>query len=270
MNLINRDPPGRLSCIHAFLKSLCYRFGDGKFKGTDAKHIEGGQNNPIEFCTCSKEYSPSTTLVKDEKKYCPFLRAESSRSYCYLINSNIRDTQKSKAVGEAIQALEALGLCSRTLTNAKRLKYANLTSNGVVIAKYNLFSSESIKYYQKEVVNYGPIIGFLHYLDLYDYEEIRHSEISRNMGRPNNQDLVTLNSRHTLVLNDGDTPDARTRTTGALQAWLTYLGYIHPADELFSNSFLDADKYFSDYKHKLGYNSIHINKDKIKAFFKTF
>lgn len=268
-NLINRDPPGRLSCLHAFLKSVWYRFGINRFSGVKAKHIVGGKHNPIEYCKCSKEYSPGTALVTGYKKYCPFLRAGSSRSYCYLINSNLLDTQKSKAVGEAIQALECFGLCNRTLNALKRLRYANLTDFGVEIAKCGFFDQKAKAYYSSEAVNYGPIVGFLHLLDIRGKIEIKHTEISKHMGRPNNYDKVVLSTGNEVILNDGDAKDAKTRTTGALQAWLTYVGYIRPRFEKLQDSFFETDKYYCNPKNKLGYARIFVDTDRVKRFFGT-
>jgi hypothetical protein len=269
-NLINRDPPGRLSCIHAFLRSIKYRFGTNSFTGEEAKHKVGGKDNSIDYCTCAKEYSPETALVTGDKKYCPFLRAGSSKSYCYLINSNLLDTQKSKAVGEAIQALEALGLCTRTLNSLKRLRYANLTSAGIEISKYTFFEQQVRAYYNQEIVNYGPIVGFLHFLDMGKGSVLKHSEISRYMGRPNNYDKVTLSTGDEVILNDGDARDARTRTTGALQAWLTYAGYISPTLGKISgtvDSFFETDRYYCNPRNKLGYSKIFLNKSKVRQFF---
>lgn len=266
-NLINRDPPGRLSCIHAFLKSISYRFGENEFNGAEAKHIVNGVNNPIDFCTCAKEYDQATQLIKHQKKHCPFLRAESSRSFCYLVNSNILDTQKSKAVGEAIQALEALGLCSRSLTKLKRLKKAKLSENGLRLSKYQFCDRNTSDYYTNAILDYGPAVGLLHYLDIYDEEIVRHSEISKDMGRPNNNDTVILSDGTEIILEDGDTQDARTRTTGALQAWLTYTGLIRPTDTGFLDSYKDANNYFCCPANKLGYAKIYLNKKNIGNFF---
>jgi hypothetical protein len=268
-NLINRDPPGRLSCVHAFLRSVKYRFEKNDFTGEEAKHKVGGKNNPIDYDTCSREYSAGTALVTGEHKYCPFLRAGSSRSYCYLTNSDELDTQKSKAVGAAIQALEALGLCTRTLDSSKRLRYAKLTNAGIEISNYSFLERTVRNYYEREIVNYGPIVGFLHILDqLKEGFTVKHSKISQYMGRPNNNDKVTLSTGDEVILNDGDAPDARTRTTGTLQAWLTYAGYIRPELEVpSSDSFLLADKYYSDPKIKLGYPTIFIDIKKLNQFF---
>lgn len=266
-NLINRDPPGRLSCVHAFLRSLWYRFGTSRFTGVSAKHKEGGKHNPMEYCTCAQEHSPGTAIVRGDRKYCPFLRAGSSRSYCYLVNSDVLDTQKSKAVGEAIQALEALGLCIRQLNVLKRLRNGTLTKMGIDIAKCEFFEQKARNYYGSEVVNYGPIVGFLHLLDTTKDREIKHSDISKHMGRPNNYDKVTLSTGDEVVLNDGDAKDARTRTTGALQAWLTYAGYISPRASGFSDSFSQADRFYCNPKNKLGYPRIFVDRDKVKEFF---
>lgn len=269
VNLLNRDPPGRLSCLHAFLQSADSRFNANQFTGEDAKHIVGGKNNPIEYCTCARAYSKGTALVYGEKKYCPFLRAGSSKSYCYLVNSDKLDTQKSKAVGAAILALEALGLCKRTLTASKRLQNAGLTAAGNELSKHSFMNPLVKKYYEKEVVNYGPAVGFLHFADILTEEpEISHSKISKYMGRPNNFDKVVLSSGHEVVLNDGDAADARTRTTGALQAWLTYAGYTSPAPRQ-SDSFIEADEYYCDSRNKLGYPRIFLNKRKIAQFFEA-
>lgn len=266
-NLINRDPPGRLSCIHAFLSSLWYRFATNSFTGVRAKHEVGGENNPIEYCKCSQEYSPGTALVTGEEKYCPFLRAGSSKSYCYLINSNLLDTQKSKAVGEAIQALEALGLCRRTLNTLKRLRRANLTAAGTEIAKTDFYSQRAKTYYDSQIVNYGPIVGFLHLLDIAGKTVIKHTEMSKYMGRPNNYDKVVLSTGDEVILNDGDAKDARTRTSGALQAWLTYIGYIRPSPHEFEDTFLKTDQFYSDPRNKLGYSQVYVNKNRVNRFF---
>lgn len=267
VNLLNRDPPGRLSCLHAFLRSLDSRFNNNHFTGENAKHVAGGENNPIEYCTCARAYAKGTALVYGTEKYCPFLRAGSSKSYCYLVNSDELDTQKSKAVGAAILALEALGLCKRTLTAIKRLQSAKLTSAGTELSKHSFMNPVVKKYYEKEVVNYGPAVGFLHFADtLTEEPEISHSKISKYMGRPNNFDKVVLSSGHEVVLNDGDAADARTRTTGALQAWLTYSGYTSPAP-IQSDAFNEADKYYCEPRNKLGYPRIFLNKRKIARFF---
>jgi hypothetical protein len=268
-SLINRNPPGRLSCVHAFLRSLLYRFGTQAFTGVEAKHKVEGSHNPIEYCTCSREYMQQTALVIGDRKYCPFLRAGSSKSYCYLVNSDLLDTQKSKAVGAAIQALEALGLCKRTLNSLKRLRYASLTDAGMDIASRGFFEPKTRAYYQSELLNYGPMIGLLHLLDTAQKFEIKHSEISKHMGRPNNYDKVTLSTGDDVTLNDGDTRDPRTRTTGALQAWLTYAGYIRPQFQEFSDPFSETDEYYCSQKNKLGYSKIFVDRDKINRFFES-
>ncbi len=266
VNLINRDPPGRLSCLHALLKSLEARFNASEFSGDTAKHQVGGKNNPIDYCTCSKEYTETTALVFGERKYCPFLRSVPSKSYCYLVNSNELDTQKSKAVGLAILALEALGLVNRKLKALKRLDTAKITAEGSMIAKYDFFDSKTQAFYKKQVVNYGPAVGFLHIVGILNKQEIDHSEVSRCMGRPNNNDRVLLSSRDEVRLNDGDTKDARTRTSGALQAWLTYAGYLSPTPNFF-NDFSHVDKYYCNQENKLGYPRIFPDKNKIQQFF---
>lgn len=267
VNLINRDPPGRLSCLHALLRSLERRFNTTKFTGDAAKHQVGADHNPIDYCTCAKEYSQSTALVLGEKRYCPFLQSGPSKSYCYLVNSNQLDTQKSKAVGLAITALEALGLVNRKLNALKRLETAKLTAEGIRISKYNFLDPEVQTFYRQQVVNYGPAVGFLHIVDtLLDKPEIRHSEISGYMGRPNNNDKVLLSSGDEVKLNDGDAQDARTRTSGALQAWLTYAGYINPKPTFFGD-FSQVDEYYCNPENKLGYHRIFPNKKRIKQFF---
>jgi hypothetical protein len=266
-NLINRDPPGRLSCVHAFLRSLWYRFDGDSFTGIKAKHVVGAQQNPIEYCKCAREYSRGTILVTGNRRYCPFLRAGSSKSCCYLVNSNLLDSQKSKAVGEAIQALEALGLCSRKLGALDRLEYAKLTESGIEIAKLDFFEQSAKQYYVNEIVNYGPAVGFLHVLDMLEKSEVKHSEISKHMGRPNNNDEVTLSNGCELVLNDGDTKDAKTRTAGALQAWLTYAGYVRPTFKESSDSIIEADSYFCDRKNRLGYDRVFQDRKRIVGFF---
>lgn len=269
VNLINRDPPGRLSCLHAFLRSLQARFGPNPFTGEAAKHQVGEKNNPIEFCTCAREYSKDTALIVGERKYCPFLRSASSLSYCYLVNSNKLDTQKSKSVGGAILSLEALGLVRRTLSNLKRLENARITTIGNSISQRSFFDPDVQTHYKQEIVNYGPIVGFLHLLDsLTQNSEIQHSDISQRLGRPNNNDRVKLSSGDEVTLKDGDAADARTRTSGTLQAWLTYTGYVSPNPSLAAD-FTSVDRMYCNPRIKLGYHRIFINRQKIKRFFET-
>jgi hypothetical protein len=268
VNLINRDPPGRLSCLHALLKSIQTKFGSNTFTGEAAKHQVGEKNNPINFCTCAQEYNKETALIVPEKKYCPFLQSASSQSFCYLVNSNKLDTQKSKSVGIAILSLEALGLVIRNLNGLNRLENARLTSAGNSIAQKSFFDAEVQNYYGEAVVNYGPIVGFLHILNLKKRDVMQHSEVSQGLGRPNNNDRVKLSSGDNVKLNDGDAADARTRTSGTLQAWLTYSGYVSP-NSTFASDFSVVDKFYSNPGNKLGYSRLFINRDKIEQFFEN-
>ncbi len=266
VNLINRDSVGRLSCLHALLISLDKRFNIADFSAKMAKHEVDGNHNPIDYCTCAKKYSKSTALVFGEERYCPFLKSVPSKAYCYLVNSNKLDSQKSKSAGLAIVALEALGLVNRKLTSLKRLDIAKVTAEGKRIAKYDFLDSRTQAFYKNQVVNYGPAVGFLHVVNTLNGKEIQHSEISSHMGRPENNDKVILSSKDEIKLHDGDGHDARTRTSGAIQAWLTYAGYLRPNEKCFDD-FAQVDSFYCDRKNNPGYCRIFPDETKIEKFF---
>ena len=105
--LINRNPSGRLICLHAFSSYLANRFSTGKFRLNDLKYD----------ATCS--YSIHQTckiLVKLPAvnfPVCPYLDNPLSQAKCYLTQSIQEDKQKSKSVSDAFNALEGLGLIKR-------------------------------------------------------------------------------------------------------------------------------------------------------------
>jgi len=127
--LINRNPSGRLICLHALTRTLDKKFAAEDFTINDLKYDEELSVNITDFC----ELLTKISSVKDP--VCPYLDNPLSKAKCYLTQSKQYDTQKSKSASDAMNALDGLGLVSRGKRNSK------LTIEGKSFAN-NDFSSE--------------------------------------------------------------------------------------------------------------------------------
>lgn len=211
--VINRNPSGRLICLHALTQYLNNRFGAGKeFTLSEMKYDRTATKNIHQTCTLLKRIPSVSSPI------CPYLENPLSKAKCYLTQSIQEDKQKSKSVSDSFNALEGLGFIDRT-ENGGQLNQA-----GKKFAETKFHSPEMFSQIQTAVLRYGPFIGLLQ-----DFL-IRESEISRStirLGYPDSKEAITRQGR-TIILSTGSQKDTITRTRSVLLSWATTAGFALP------------------------------------------
>ena len=247
--LINRNPSGRIVCLHALLKYLNNRFKNNLFELKDLKFDINSDFNIHQTCT---------TLVRLPSiinPVCPFLENPLSRAKCYLTQSIQEDTQKSKSVSDAFNALEGLGFIKR------KGNKGILSKLGEKFARNDYFSEESFNIIKSSLLSYGPFVGFLSkVLELKDM--FRKTEI--NIGYPTTSETIYKNGE-LIRLSTGSQKDTITRTRSVLIVWAITGGYIEPAQNLsFDSKKLPHNRFLPYIKSKKWTHStfkISSNKD---------
>jgi hypothetical protein len=135
-----------------------------------------------------------------------------------------------KSVGDAINALEALGLVDR------REEHFCVNDTGVKISELDYFSEEFLKQIRKQAEGYGLFLGFLFLArKLSDNNLVRRDELKKVLGFPETNDYLsqeTLFRKERVKISTGCTADARSRTTSLLVRWAVTLGYLSSSRSL--------------------------------------
>jgi len=214
--LINRNPTGRLICIHALTKYLLSEFGKKAFTITDVKYDVEKADNILNHCDLLIKIPSVGHMV------CPYLENPLSDAKCYLTQSVQHDTQKSKSASDAMNALDGLGLASRGERDAK------LTERGIEFASISFSSKEWLTIIRESVLGYGPFIGLLYEASQHgatNPRRIRKSDIS--LGYPTTEE--TIKSDGGLIqLSTGSQDDTITRTRATLFSWAVLSGFALP------------------------------------------
>ena len=212
--LINRNPSGRIICIHALLKYLYNRFRENSFSLNDMKYDTDAKFNIHQTC------SLLIKLPTVNYKICPYLDNPLSRAKCYLTQSLAEDTQKSKSVSDAFNALEGLGLINRTGTSGA------ISARGKQFIKHEYADEEMCKIIHEAVLSYGPFIGLL-------------SELTRTDGIVDRYDITlgypvtneTIKNQNKLIrLSTGSENDTIVRTRSTLILWAITSGFLLPKE----------------------------------------
>lgn len=212
--LINRNPSGRIICLHALLKYLYDKFRTENFTLKDMKYDANSEKNIHQSCTLL-EKPPSLPF-----KICPYLENPLSPAKCYLTQSIQKDTQKSKSVSDAFNALEGLGFVERTANGGK------ITDNGKKFVSVDYYEDSAFEIIKSGMLSYGPFIGLLN-----EFTHVRgivkRSEIK--LGYPVTRESVKHNGK-TTPLSTGSQPDTITRTRSVLLIWAITGGFAIPED----------------------------------------
>src|SRR3989338_9336890 len=202
--LINRNPSGRLICLHALLTYLYKRFENNSFTLNDLKYDALSKHNIHQTCTLLKKL-PSIPF-----KTCPYLENHLSKAKCYLTQSKQEDKQKSKSASDAFNALEGLGFIKRSSVGG------NITALGKEFALIPFDSTKSLEIIKNALLNYGPFVGFLNEIIKTGGNYVSRSQIQ--LGYPlTNEKIKTGTS--TIILSTGSTKDTITRTRSVLFIW---------------------------------------------------
>lgn len=215
--LINRNPAGRLICLHALAGYLVNRFATNKFRLNDLKYDEECQYNIHQTCQLLEKLPAINFPV------CPYLDNPLSKAKCYLTQSIQEDKQKSKSASDVFNALEGLGIINRS----GNLGY--ITQEGLEFAKSDYDTPQMFGMIRRAVQRYGPFWGLLFWLDR---NKNRHNIIKRediSIGYPETQETLSRNSR-IVVLSTGSQADTITRTRSVLFAWAITAGFLLPVN----------------------------------------
>lgn len=217
--LINRNPSGRLLCIHALTKTILKKFGTSNaFTINDLKYDENLSDNITDFCDLLIKPTSVNHYV------CPYLDNPLSKAKCYLTQSIQLDTQKSKSASDVMNAMDGLGFVSRTSKNAK------LTSDGEKFSQEKFDSKSWLSIAQDAVLKYGPFVGLLYEVQRLSKSspmELKKSEI--RLGFPVTNETIRYEGK-LVKLSTGSQDDTITRTTSVLFSWATTTGFAVPSD----------------------------------------
>ena len=210
--LINRNPSGRIICLHALLKYLNNKFGSDPFTLNDLKYDDESKYNIHQTCKLLKKFPSILHPV------CPFLENPLSQAKCYLTQSIKEDKQKSKSVSDAFNALEGLGFVERTD------KGGALTKNGVNFASHDYDDDEVLPILRKALLSYGPFVGLISEF-INTTRTITKSDIK--LGYPNTIDKVFI-KKQLVILSTGSQIDTIRRTRSTLFIWAISGGFALP------------------------------------------
>ena len=213
--LINRNPSGRLICLHALSSYLVNRFSTEKFRLNDLKYDATCFHNIHQTCKLLVKLPAVNFLV------CPYLDNPLSQAKCYLTQSIQEDKQKSKSASDAFNALEGLGLINRDGS----LGY--ISNDGLEFTQHDYFHPSTFKLIRRAVLRYGPFLSLLFLCK----ERKDHQDIVKRediiIGYPETQEILVRNG-HSVVLSTGSQADTITRTRSLLFAWAVSAGFLLP------------------------------------------
>lgn len=211
--LINRNPSGRIICLHALLRYLYQRFREKPFTLNDMKFDDKSRHSILQTCTLLVKLPSISNPV------CPYLENPLSAAKCYLTQSIQEDTQKSKSVSDAFNTLEGLGFINRTD------KGGVITKEGIAFILNDYTSSSTLNELKKGLLKYGPFVGLLYEISRSKYPTTKRSNVS--LGYPVTDEKV-MNGGQVVILSSGSQQDTITRTRSVMFIWAITGGFLLP------------------------------------------
>ena len=227
--LINRNPPGRIECLHNLCKFISSKYNIGEqFNMKDIKY-NPEEDNILNHCNLLK----SNSLLNI--KYCPYKDNPLNTSGCSLTNGVNDDTTKSKEISNTVNALDSLGFLYRRNRNIE------ITHQGLLFAKTEYNTVDMLQIIRKAVSGYGMFIGFLAQIKLLGKTSFDTNEIT--LGYPNSNEKI-LYEGNSIIISGGSESDSNTRTKSCLLAWGISCGFFIP--ENLDNDSYDADTIYQE------------------------
>lgn len=227
--LINRNPPGRIECLHNLCKFISSKYNIGEqFNMKDIKY-NPEEDNILNHCNLLN----SNSLLNI--KYCPYKDNPLNTSGCSLTNGVNDDTTKSKEISNTVNALDSLGFLYRRKRNIE------ITHQGLLFAKTEYNSADMLQIIRKAVSGYGMFIGFLAQIKLLGKTSFDTNEIT--LGYPNSNEKI-LYEGNSIIISGGSESDSNTRTKSCLLAWGISCGFFIP--ENLDNDSYDADTLYQE------------------------
>lgn len=215
--LINRNPSGRLICLHALCGYIYNRFHTSRFSLNDLKFDATCPHNIHHTCTLLQ------TLQAVNYPVCPYLDNPLSQAKCYLTQSMQEDKQKSKSASDAFHALEGLGfICHNN-------NQGYLTNDGVKFAKNDYSHPDTYNNIRNAVKRYGPFWTLLFLCNKHKDTQgiVKREDIK--IGYPETQEILIRNG-HSVILSTGSQRDTITRTRSVLFTWGVTAGFLMPLE----------------------------------------
>jgi hypothetical protein len=209
--LINRNPSGRLLCLHGILSYVYFHHGENLFEINDLKFDSTKVPNIHEFSVCGIEILGMKT--------CRYLENPASPAGCGLVQSVLHDTQKSKSASDVFNAFDALGFTQRIGSKAK------ISPEGVRFTQTKIGTIEWENAALFASIGYGPFRGLLAMIPRINGQTWKRSDF--NLGFSDTAEVVEWKGLDTK-LSTGSKPDTVTRTRSILCSWGVHAGLFHP------------------------------------------
>lgn len=220
--LINRNPPGRTPFLHGLLQYLVHHWGRGPYRIKDLYFDPNRSPDIHDFSPCSE--------IRNGEPSCMFLQNSSSDAKCGNVNSVLLDTQKGKNISDNFNALDGLGLITRTKVQDEQTDTAVLTDLGWNFVNTERDTFEWEELFREAVLNYGPFIGFYAKAQkLFPNQIFKYSSIP--FGYPEPSEKVVFEGEP-VTLSAGSKPDSTTRTRSSLSRWGLAAGFFKVADQI--------------------------------------
>lgn len=210
--LINRNPSGRLLCVHGLLQYVAHHWGEGPYEIKHFKFDATKSPNIHAFSPClSVEYGFES---------CIYLDNPSSLAGCGLVNSLVEDTQKSKSASDIFNALDGLGFITRAGSSA------SLTELGRRFIQADRASAQWELIAREGAQNYGPFAGLIFLVSNFP-KATKWTRSDISLGFAETGEQVTYEGG-SVSLSTGSQNDTITRSRSSLIAWGVASGYFSP------------------------------------------
>ncbi len=210
--LINRNPSGRLLCLHGLLQYVSHHWGDGPYEIKNFKFDSRKKPDIHDFSPClSTDYG---------FRSCRYLENPSSLAGCGLVNSLAEDTQKSKNASDVFNALDGMGFITRSG------RTATITELGKKFALSSRDSNEWERLAREGAQNYGPFAGLV-YLASQFPRDVGWFRGQISLGFSETGEQVTFNGE-TVTLSTGSQSDTITRSRSSIINWGVASGFFVP------------------------------------------
>lgn len=214
--IINRTPTGRLISLHAELRYLKARYGEGTFELKGLKYDNDAKINPLMFFPLVAK-NPSIGI------YDPYLDNPLSPAKFHLTQSIQYDTQKSKSASECLNALEALGWIER-LGNVSKI-----TKMGRIASELSYDDCSMYELMRESVLGYGVFVGFLYKCFKKLEPDNSLNKNSVEIGYKDTHEFILVDGKN-VPISTGSQKDTIVRTRSTLFAWAISTGFALPVN----------------------------------------
>lgn len=229
--LINRNPSGRLLCLHGLLQYVSHHWGDGPYEIKNFKFDATKSPDIHDFSPClSNEYG---------FRSCRYLENPSSLAGCGLVNSLVEDTQKSKNASDVFNALDGLGFITRSGSTAA------ITELGQKFVRASRDSDAWEEIAREGAQNYGPFAGLVYLASQFPKSQ-KWVRGQITLGFTETGEKVSFNG-DTVVLSTGSQSDTITRSRSSIINWGVASGYFTPNKYIEKLTGDPAQVQFNDY-----------------------